>query len=290
MGIIRGLPLRGALLHTTRGCPYSCSFCGCNLIFGRNLRFRNLSVIEKEIKYLKEIKKIEGIWIIDDTFTINKEHIIGVAKILKKYNLIWGCQSRVNTINVELIRIMKENGCVQLDFGIESGSQRILDDIIGKRININQVINSFKLAKKYKIRTLANFMIGFPTETYNDLNKTIKLAKLIKADIYIFSIATPLPGTELYKMIGEEIKPEEYSLLDWNGGELTDRLNKSEIKNICEELNKINYYFFKTTLFRFFSIRNLILYFRLPNKFKRTYIVLKKLFKLIIIKYKNYKK
>ena len=79
--IIRGLPLVGALLLTTRGCPYDCSFCGCGLIFGRGLRFRPLESIRKEIAYLKTEHRIEGIWIVDDTFTVNKQHAIAVARI-----------------------------------------------------------------------------------------------------------------------------------------------------------------------------------------------------------------
>jgi len=84
------LPLKGALLLTSRGCPFNCSYCGCNLIFGRKLRFRSFENIEAEVKFLKEKLGIEGIWIVDDTFTIKKEHAIGVALILKKYGLIWG--------------------------------------------------------------------------------------------------------------------------------------------------------------------------------------------------------
>jgi len=237
--IIRGMVLKGAMILTTRGCPQNCSFCGCNLIFGRRLRRRSLKNIEAEVKYLKNKHGIEGVWIIDDTFTIGTEHVIGVARILNKYGLIWGCQSRVNTLSEDLIKVMKDNGCVQIDFGVESGSQRILDDIIGKGTKIQQVKDSFALTKKYGIRSLANFMIGFPTETMAELQQTIDLAEEIKADTYIFSIATPLPGTRMFDMVGEVIKPEEYSLMNWDGSELTDRLNKSEIKNIRVVLKQL---------------------------------------------------
>ncbi len=231
--LIRGVPLRGAMMMTSRGCPFSCSFCGCALIFGRKIRFFSLGHIEREIKYLKERFGIQGIWISDDTFTVNIEHAIGVGGILKKYKIVWGCQSRVDTINEELIRTIKELGCVQIDIGVESGSQRILDDIIGKGTNIKQIEDAFRLTKKYKIRTLANIMIGLPTETYEDLKKTVALADRINADYYVFAIATPLPGTRLYEMVNEEITPQEYSQLDWNGSELMERINKSELRDLC---------------------------------------------------------
>jgi radical SAM superfamily enzyme YgiQ (UPF0313 family) len=270
VGTIRGLPLKGALLLTTRGCPFSCSYCGCNLIFGRKLRFKSFENIEREIKYLKDHYNIEGIWIVDDTFTIKEDHAIGVSKILRKYNIIWGCQSRVDSINEKLMKIMKECGCVQIDFGVESGSQRILDDVIGKGTNVKQIIHAFSLAKKYKIRTLANFMIGLPTETYSDLKKTEKIAALIDADVYLFAIATPLPGTRLYDMVNEEISPHEYSLLSWNGSILTGKLNKSKIKNLIIEKDKLHKKYFSMTMRKsIFSIDNYLFFLKRKHKYQR---------------------
>ncbi len=270
LGIIRGLPIKGALLLTTRGCPFNCSYCGCNLIFGRKLRFKTMENIETEIKYLKENYDVEGIWIVDDTFTISQEHILGVCKILKKYNMIWGCQSRVDTINEKIIKVMKKSGCVQVDFGVESGSQRILDEIIFKRTNIQQIVKAFKLAKKYKLRTLANFMLGLPTETYEDLEMTKKLAEKIKADVYLFSIATPLPGTKLYEMVNVDIKPKEYALLSWNGSPLTEKLNKSKIKNLIKEQRKLSKKFlFRYILKSVISPNNFFILIKMKHKFKR---------------------
>jgi radical SAM superfamily enzyme YgiQ (UPF0313 family) len=275
LGIIRGLPVKGALLLSTRGCPFNCSYCGCNLIFGRKLRFKTMKNIEAEIKYLKQKYDIEGIWIVDDTFTISEKHILGVCKILKKYGIIWGCQSRVDTINEKIIRIMKQSGCVQVDFGVESGSQRILDEIIFKRTNIPQIIKAFELAKKYKLRTLANFMLGLPTETYEDLEKTKKLAEKIKADVYLFSIATPLPGTKLYEMINIDIKPEQYALLNWNGSSLTEKLNKSKIKNLVKERQKLAQKFLLRYILKsIISPTNFLILIKMKHKFKRfTFIV-----------------
>jgi len=239
--IIRGLPLVGALLLTTRGCPYSCSFCGCNSIFGRKIRHRPLSSIRREIDYLVTRKHVEGIWILDDTFTISEPHALAVADILCSYNVIWGCQSRVDSLSSSFVSKLKARGCVQMDFGVESGSQRILDDIIGKRTKVAQVIESFGIARAHGIRTLANFIIGFPTESLEDLAATKGLAKRIKADVYVFSIATPLPGTRLYQLVGEDIRPNDYSALNWNGSELTERLNKSGIPNVVRERQRLKY-------------------------------------------------
>lgn len=273
--MIRGLPLRGALMMTTRGCPSSCSYCGCNLIFGRKIRSYTLEHIEREIKHLKEEYGIEGIWLADDTFTMNRDHAIGVSGILKKHGIIWGCQSRVDTIDEKLAEIMKESGCIQIDFGVESGSQRILDDIIGKRTNIKQAESAFAVAKKYKIRTLANFMIGLPTESHEDLKKTEQLADRIKADVCIFSIATPLPGTKLYEMVGEEIKPQEYSMLDWNGSALMEKINKSQLNNLCKERNRLERkYFFLTVVRSIFSKYNISFFLKRKYKYRRVRFIL----------------
>jgi len=274
--MIRGLPLKGALIMTTRGCPFSCSYCGCNLIFGKKLRSYSLEHIETEIKHLREEYDVEGIWIADDTFTMKTEHAMGVSGILKKYGIIWGCQSRVDTVNEELVKIMKDSGCVQIDFGVESGSRRILSDIIGKRINAEQVENAFKVSKKYKIRTLANFMIGLPTESYEDLRKTQGLADKIKADVYIFSIATPLPGTRLYDMVNEEITPQEYSLLDWNGSIFMEKINKSELSNLQKERLRLEKkYFLSTVIKSSFSKYNLFFFLKRRYKYQRIRCILR---------------
>jgi anaerobic magnesium-protoporphyrin IX monomethyl ester cyclase len=292
-GTIRGLPLKGALLLTSRGCPFNCSYCGCNLIFGRKLRFRSLKKIEEEVKFLKNEFSIEGLWIVDDTFTINREHVIEVSKILEKYGLIWGCQSRVDTIDEELMAIMRQSGCVQIDFGVESGSQRILDEIIGKKTNIAQIIRAFALAKKNRIRTLANFMLGFPTETYQEFKETERIADLIKADVYVFSIATPLPGTRLYELVNENISPAEYTLLNWNGSDLTERLNKSGIKNLVKERMRLHWKFFFNSLFRSVIFpENYFFFLSHKNKIRRLFFFFTKLIFYLPnqIRYVNLKK
>ncbi len=269
-GLIRGLPLRGAMLLTTRGCPFNCSFCGCNLIFGRTLRKKSLKSIEREIAYLKVQHQIEGVWIIDDTFTVDRAHLRGVSELLKKYDVVWGCQSRVNTIDEEMIRVMKEAGCRQIDFGVESGSQRILDEIIQKKITVDQVVKAFDLARRYHIRTLANFMIGLPTETLREFEQTKRLAERIRADVYIFSIATPLPGTKLYDMVGVPISPDDYTMLTWSGSPLTKKLNKSEIQDPTAARNSLMRRFYVRSLLKsFLSLDNIWFFLTHPFKLEK---------------------
>ncbi len=268
--IIRGLPMVGALLLTTRGCPFNCSFCACNSIFGRKLRYRPVESIEKELDFLIKEKGVEAVWIIDDTFTINERHALSVANILHRHQLIWGCQSRVDSLTSAFVAELKRLGCVQMDFGVESGSQRILDDIIGKRSKVDQVVQSFDLARQHGIRTLANFIIGFPTETIQDLDATKKLADRIRADVYVFSIATPLPGTRLYDLVGEEIRPQDYAHLNWNGSLLTEQLNKSSIADVVNERRRLkNRYLLRSIVRSVFSPGIISFFVLRPHRLRR---------------------
>jgi len=281
--IIRGLPLIGGLLLTTRGCPFECSFCGCASIFGHKLRKRPLDTLDAELCYLKHSRGVEGVWIVDDTFTIDAKHAIGVAKLLKKYGLIWGCQSRVDTLKEPLIVEMKAAGCVQIDFGVESGSQRILNDVIFKKTTINQIKETFQLTKKYKIRTLANFMIGLPSETGSDLAATKELARHIKADITVFSIATPLPGTKMYDMVGVDISPEDYAKMNWNGSDLTDKLNKSEIDDVVRQRFQLKRKYMFISLLRFvFSPVNLNFFFFRGQHLKRAFTAIRSFWRTFV--------
>lgn len=193
---------------------------------------RRIDRVEADIACLCSQYRVEGIWIVDDTFTVNKVYAIKIARLLKTKGVIWGCQSRVDAVDDELLKIFKECGCVQIDYGVESGSPRILTEVIKKGTNPDQIRNAFELTKKHGIRTLANIMIGLPTETLEDLGQTKKIVADIQPDVTVVAIAIPLPGTELYGMVGEDIAPSQYASLNWNGSEMTARLNKSEIKNI----------------------------------------------------------
>ena len=239
-GQVRGVPLRCPIIFTGRGCPYACTFCSCNKVFGRTIRYTSLENIEKEVKYLKEKYDIEGINLVDDLFVINKERMFAVAKIFHKHNLVWSAQARVNLVDEEIVKTLRKYGCVQLEFGVESGSQRILDEIINKQITIEQIKKAFALCKKHNMRAHANIIVGFPTETYEEMMKTINLAKEIKPDFCALSIATPLPGTKLEEMVGG-VDPEDYFRMEFLGNTYINKYNKSKVP----DLNEVKKFFFK---------------------------------------------
>ncbi len=237
-GTLRGIPVRGTLLETSRGCPWSCSFCSCPTIAGHKMRYRSAELLEAEVRLLKEKYGVEGFMITDDMFTVTLEHVKKVSNIMKKYSMIWTAQARVHTVTEEMLTIMKESGCVQIDFGVESGSQRILDEIINKKATVDHARKTFALCKKVGIRAMANLMLGNPTETEEEMMQTLELAKEIKPDYVFYSIVVPLPNTKLYEMInnllpeGNKITLEDYKNIDWTGRFYSEKLYHSAVRGL----------------------------------------------------------
>ena len=201
--MIRGCWMRTTSLMGARGCPFKCIFCASPKTLGNSVRLRSPNNILDEIEELKNKYKIEAIKATEDVFTHNLEWVNEFCdKIIeRKLDIKWDCQSRVNApaINLETLKKMRKAGCIQMEFGVESGSQKILN-VIKKGVIVEQTIKAFDLCRKAGIRSMANFIIGHPYETYEDIEKTKELARRIKADYPEFFISTPLPGTEMYEM------------------------------------------------------------------------------------------
>jgi len=187
-------------IETARGCPFMCEYCASNLIWTRKLRTKSPSYVIKEIKHLMQRYKLKTFYFIDDTFTANKKRVIELcnAIIKDKLNIEWGCETRVDLVDDEVISWMKKAGCNKIDVGIETGSPRMLK-IVKKGTTIGQAIAASKLFNKHGIGWNAFLMMGFPEETKEDMQQTIDLIKKIKPDTIIFSIFTPYPGTALHK-------------------------------------------------------------------------------------------
>jgi radical SAM superfamily enzyme YgiQ (UPF0313 family) len=209
--LIRGIPMRGFYVFSTRGCPYSCRFCVNKNIFGRSIRFRDPIEVADEVEYLYNKYKIDSFYMYDDTFGVKKSHAFMFCDELKKRKLplVWGCATRINLIDEEFVRKLKDAGCLQIDFGVESGSQRLLD-LLQKEITLDQIRYAVKLCKKHNIRVFSNFMINLPTETETDIDNLIEFADEIKSDISIFNITCPFPGTDIQTYMKEKLTEEDY--------------------------------------------------------------------------------
>jgi len=190
----------GGEIMSSRGCPYSCLFCSSRLVHGRKFRARSPQNVVDEIDEIVQKFRIRRIGFLDDTFTINKERVVRICDLIRERGLDieWYCETRVDLVDRELLQKMKNCGCFLIEYGVESGSERVLRRI-KKGITLDQTRRAFAMTKEVGIRTRADFMIGNPTETKEDAKETLKLAIELDPWRASFSIVTPLPGSELYE-------------------------------------------------------------------------------------------
>ena len=199
---------------TTRGCPMQCSFCSSAAMHGKKIRERSVENIVDEIEYLKTNYDIDTIAFMDDTFTLKKRKVIAICDEILKRNIeiMWGCTSRVDTLDEKLLKKMKEAGCITIFIGVESADQQQLDNMC-KNTTIAKIENAFKIAHKLKIRTIASVALGMPGDTKEIMNKTVKFVHKLKPNYAIYSLATPYPGTRFYK---EAFEKNLIKIKDWS--------------------------------------------------------------------------
>lgn len=197
-------------IMTSRGCPQKCVFCDMRRT---PYRFRTPANIIEEIKFW--IKNgVKEFFIQDDNFTINRKRTMEFCRLIVNAGLDikYKISSRVDYLDGELLGCLKESGCYRIYFGVESGSQRVLD-YLGKGITVEQIKKTFQLAKRCKIDCCAYIMIGAPPETKEDIEMTTQLMKEIGPQHLHCSICTPMPKTYLYqKLLDERIIEHDYWL------------------------------------------------------------------------------
>ena len=189
-------------IFATRGCPYNCFFCGSRNIWSKKTRFRSAMNVINEIKSLQQMG-INYIHFDDDTFGINKEYINQLCNSILKNcpGLKWSCEIHVNLVDEQIIALMKKAGCHSIQVGIESGNNEMLKKI-RKGITIEKAISATNIINKYGIALSAFFIVGFPEETEETLNDTMKAMEKVNGNL-IYSIFTPYPGTEAFQFCKE---------------------------------------------------------------------------------------
>lgn len=189
-------------IMTGRGCPFQCSFCITSRFFGRRYRARSPSNVVDELVLLKDKYGADAFTFYDDTITLERNRILKICREMRsrKIDLPWDCQTRVDTISKEILSEMKQAGCQQVFFGVESGSQKMLD-LIGKGTTVEQNERAIKIAKEVGLFVSISVIIGYPGETAETLKQTMEFINRTKPDDVYICIATPYPGTELYERI-----------------------------------------------------------------------------------------
>ncbi len=179
---------------TTRGCPYKCIFCSSG---NTKAYFRSPQNVLEEMKILIEDFKIKDITFWDDTFTLNKKRVLELMELIKnqKWDIVWACNSRVNTLDRELLESMSSAGCWKIFFGVESMNQKQLNTI-KKGVLVPQIHAAIKGCKEFGIESECSFIFGIPGETYPEALENIEEIKKLDPDYAKFFPMTPLPGTE----------------------------------------------------------------------------------------------
>lgn len=223
--MIRRLPTAGTTIYTGRGCPYRCGFCAANTVWNTNdhtcnpiARHRPIETVITELEQLERGYNSDFFYILDDTFGLTKKDVIDFcdAYIASGLTMLWACETRVTSpifSNVTLLHLMKKAGCIQIDFGVETGSEKLLETI-GKDITITQIVNAFMMCDAAGIRTYANMLLNLPGETKMDLILNEQLIQKISPTYIGVGITQPYPGTRFYSELGYTIPKEEYCSLD----------------------------------------------------------------------------
>jgi radical SAM superfamily enzyme YgiQ (UPF0313 family) len=236
---------------TSRGCPYRCIFCSSNRLYGDKIRYRSVKNVLEEIDMLVKDYGVKEMIFVDDSFLQTKKRAVQIMQGLidRQYNLLWKSNNlSIFLMDDEILELMKKSGCYQLSVSIESGHPNTLKRI-RKPVNLERIKAVIEKIKKLDIELISNFVIGFPGETMDEIRETFRYAEEIDIDYVLFSIATPLPKTELYDMCKEyDCLPSDFSFENFDfygfgkGAITTDEFTPFELQALrAFEWDRINF-------------------------------------------------
>ncbi len=216
-----------ARLYTSRGCPYDCSFCQVGEISGRKFRFQSVKKVLEEMKILKEKFGVKSFIISDDNFFMHRRRVVELLNGMIENDLVMPWLSEdtgVMHLDKELLDLCKKSGCEYIGCAIETGNDRIMTDIIkGKKFTKPHVMEMVRYAQNIGLFVAANFIIGFPTETWDEITETLHFADKLSADYTRIFNLIPLKNTPLWEMCEkEDAFRDGYDHFNmshsWNGG------------------------------------------------------------------------
>lgn len=259
--IMRGMSTNGIhMISGSRGCPYQCIFCCVNVVGRNKPRHHSPGYIVDEIERLVLEYKARWLFFSDDTFFIDKAGVIEMCNLMIEKDLSrkvkWEVQVRSNLVKKEdlpILRLMKKAGCEQIDYGFESGNQRVLALIKGKGITMEDNQRAIDLTNKAGIKVLGTFILGTPTETYEELldTKEFILKNYKRINRFQASCMIPYPGTKVYDLsvekglIGhdyyEELKKEKDNKIEHGIRVICDTISASKVLELRKELDILSF-------------------------------------------------
>lgn len=283
------IPEKTMPIITSRGCPFNCVFCAIKKHMGQKWRPHSPEYIINHIKYLMKNFDIKKIHFLDDNISANQERFERILDGITLLKIKWDDPSgmRADTLNYKLLKKMKESGNTDIQIAIESGNQKVLDNIIRKNTSLKKIEEVVKICKQLKIKLSAFYIIGFPGETIKTMKQTIDYAIHLLKDYDVspcLYVANPIFGTDLYKICEENrnirkglTEKDLASAMSMNGTHLisTKEFNSDDIDKLVQYFKyKFNrHYHFKHPIM---SIRTFISLFK-----QHPLITLKKAFNVI---------
>lgn len=210
-------------LWASRGCPFKCAFCTWPQSMTLNkVRYYSQNTLRHEIETtLKKFPKFKAVYFDDDTFNMGDKHVLGVCEVMNEFALPWSAMCRADTIKESTWEVMAKSGCVGVKVGVESGSQRIIDEVIHKNLKLDDVRHFVPFIRNLGIKVHGTFMYGNPTETEEEMIMTKKFIEEVGFDHIQESGAAPLAGTKL-----------------WNLNTQTHELKETDGKKFAEQINE----------------------------------------------------
>ena len=244
-------------LVTSRGCVYWCEFCTTVRMHGRKYRMRSPKNVVDELEFLHNTYGADQFTFCDDAFTVDQPRTAEICEEIRnrKLKIKWNCGTRVDMVTKELLLEMREAGCSSVWFGVESGSQQVLD-AMRKGISIAQTMRAFNWVKEVGLKPVANVILGFPGETKETAWETIKFVEIISPnDVGFYNVATPFPGTPLYDFVKENgwLKVTDFDKYDTVAPIFeTPTLSMKELREIREQAFQ-SFYLRPTYVLRMFA-------------------------------------
>ncbi len=212
--MIRFLKLPATNLRTSRGCSHRCSFCAGHLVAGLGLRYHSLDYVLEQMRYAAHELGVRAVRFEDDTIGADRARLLELCAAIRRADLHrrlqWEACLRVNQADPEVLGAMKAAGCIQVEYGFESGSTAALRRL-GKQSDLDQNRRAVELTRRAGLRIFADIMVGLTGETAEDFQETVRFLRWAKPDIISAVRLSPLPGTPIYN----HLKPEVRSRMNW---------------------------------------------------------------------------
>lgn len=201
------------LIATSRGCPYKCTFCADKSFYGTKLSLKSPRRIVDELEWVKKTFGVSEFLFWSESFTINNNFVFEVCEeiLSRGLKISWVCNSRVDNVNLALLRKIKEAGCWMIGYGVESGNQQILDSV-KKGVTLKQTKDAVQWAKEAGLEVTGHCILGLPEETQESIKQTINWTIELDLDFAQFYCAVPFPGSQLYS---QSIEQNWINTTDW---------------------------------------------------------------------------